>query len=93
MWSFHLSSQPGAGICKFGAKFDGHDMKNIVKETVDEGTDYDEATHRDPISAFMIEEKRPDVFVVMQTNVGPNTASIDQDLLHFVKVENQCKRL
>ena len=47
---------------------------------------------RDP-SAFMIEEKRPDVFVVIQTNVGPNTASIDQDLLHFVKVENQCKRL
>ena len=46
-------------------------MKNIVKETVDEGTDYDEASRRDP-SAFMIEEKRPDVFVVIQTNVGPN---------------------
>jgi len=58
------SSQPGAGICKFSAEVDDREMKSVVKEKVDEETDYDEATRRDP-SALMIKEKRPDVFMVI----------------------------
>jgi len=59
-----FSSQPGAGICKFSAEVDGREIKSVVKEKVDEETDYDEATRRDP-TAFMIKEKRPDIFMVL----------------------------
>jgi len=65
-----FSSQPGAGICKFSAEVDGREIKSVVKEKVDEETDYDEATRREP-TAFMIKEKRPDIFMVM-INVGFN---------------------
>jgi len=59
-----FSSQPGTGICKFSAEVDGREIKSVVKENVDEETDYDEANRREP-TAFMIKEKRPDIFMVM----------------------------
>ncbi len=49
----------------------------LVKETACAGVQamklfcFAALARRDP-SAFMIEEKRPDVFVVIQTDVGPN---------------------
>lgn len=53
----------GAGICKFTAEVDGRVIEGVVKETKKAREDYDEAIQSGH-SAFLVEEKLPDVFKV-----------------------------
>ena len=49
---------------KFSAEINGREMTSKVKETVDEETDYEETTRRDP-TELMLQEKLRDVFMVI----------------------------
>ena len=53
----------GASVWKFSAKVDGRQIQDVVKETVEAEADYDEAL-RSGKSAFMMQEKLADVFMV-----------------------------
>nr|CAH0110060.1 unnamed protein product [Daphnia galeata] len=53
----------GAGVCKFTAEVDGRVIEGVVKEKAEAKTDYDEAL-KSGHSAFLVEEKLPDVFKV-----------------------------
>ena len=59
-----ISQQLGADLFKFSAEINGREMTSKVKETVDEETDYEETTRRDP-TEFMLQEKLRDVFMVI----------------------------
>ena len=48
---------------KFNAEINGREITSKVKEIVDEETDYDETIRREP-SAFMMEEKLQNIFMV-----------------------------
>ena len=60
-----ISQQLGADLFKFSAEINGREMTSKVKETVDEETDYEETTRRDP-TEFMLQEKLRDVFMVIK---------------------------
>ena len=53
----------GASVWKFSAEVDGRQIQGVVKETAEAEADYDEAL-RSGKSAFMMQEKLPDVFMV-----------------------------
>ena len=59
-----ISQQLGADLFKFSAEINGREMTSKVKETVDEETNYEETTRRDP-TEFMLQEKLRDVFMVI----------------------------
>ena len=50
-------------MCKFTAEVDGRNIEGIVKETEEARTDYEHAIQSGH-SAFLVEEKLPDVFKV-----------------------------
>jgi hypothetical protein len=50
-------------VCKFTAEVDGRNIEGIVKETEEARTDYEHAIQSGH-SAFLVEEKLPDVFKV-----------------------------
>ena len=58
----------GAGVCKFTAEVDGRVIEGVVKEKAEAKTDYDEAL-KSGHSAFLVEEKLPDVFKVDNCHV------------------------
>ena len=58
----------GAGVCHFLAEVDGRNIEGIVKETEKATIDYEQAIQSGH-SAFLVEEKLPDVFKV--TNDHP----------------------
>ena len=51
----------GAGVCKFTAEVDGRLIEGVVKETEEAKADYEDAI-RTGHTAFLVEEKLPDVF-------------------------------
>ena len=53
----------GAGVCKFTAEVDGRLIEGVVKETEEARVDYEQAIQSGH-SAFLVEEKLPDVFKV-----------------------------
>ena len=53
----------GAGVCRFTAEMDGRFIEGVVKETEEAKVDYEEAM-RTGHTAFLVEEKLPDVFKV-----------------------------
>jgi hypothetical protein len=53
----------GAGVCHFTAEVDGRSIEGVVKETEEARNDYDQAIQSGH-SAFLVEEKLPDVFKV-----------------------------
>ena len=53
----------GAGVCKFTAEVDGRLIEGVVKETEEAKADYEDAI-RTGHTAFLVEEKLPDVFKV-----------------------------
>ena len=55
-------------MCSFTAEVDGRTIQGVVKETEEAQTDYDEAI-RSGHTAFLVEEKLPDVFKVGEMNV------------------------
>jgi hypothetical protein len=59
-----LNFSIGAGVCKFTAEIDGRSIEGVVKETKEAQTDYEEAIQSGH-SAFLVEEKLPDVFKVI----------------------------
>ncbi len=54
----------GAGVCHFTAEVDGRNIEGVVKETEKARTDYEQAIQSGH-SAFLVEEKLPDVFKVI----------------------------
>jgi len=50
-------------LFKFSAEINGREMTSKVKESVDEGTDYNETLRPEP-SGFMKQEVLQDVFMV-----------------------------
>lgn len=56
----------GAGVCRFTAEVDGRLIEGVVKETEEAKADYEEAT-RTGHTAFLVEEKLPDVFKVLSS--------------------------
>jgi len=54
----------GAGVCRFTAEVDGRLIEGVVKETEEAKSDYEEAM-RTGHTAFLVEEKLPDVFKVL----------------------------
>ena len=59
------TSSSGAGVCRFTAEVDGRVIEGVVKETKQARADYQEAITTGH-SAFLVEEKLPDVFKVFQ---------------------------
>ena len=55
-------------MCSFTAEVDGRTIQGVVKETEEAKTDYKEAI-RSGHTAFLVEEKLPDVFKVGEMNV------------------------
>jgi len=53
----------GASVWKFSVEVDGRQIQDVVKETVEAEADYNEAL-RSGKSAFMMQEKLADVFMV-----------------------------
>ena len=51
-------------MCKFTAEVDGRNIEGVVKETEEARTDYEQAIQSGH-SAFLVEEKLPDVFKVI----------------------------
>jgi hypothetical protein len=50
-------------VCHFTAEVDGRSIEGVVKETEEARNDYDQAIQSGH-SAFLVEEKLPDVFKV-----------------------------
>ncbi|KZS05848.1 Uncharacterized protein APZ42_030786 [Daphnia magna] len=79
----------GAGICKFTAEVDGRVIEGVVKETKEAREDYDEAIQSGH-SAFLVEEKLPDVFKAKVGNLAAGSgAKISLTYVTELKVEGK----
>ncbi|XP_046649139.1 von Willebrand factor A domain-containing protein 5A-like [Daphnia pulicaria] len=79
----------GAGVSKFTAEVDGRVIEGVVKETEQAKTDYDEAI-KSGHSAFLVEEKLPDVFKAKVGNLAPGSgAKIRLTYVTELKVEGK----
>ncbi|XP_057373545.1 von Willebrand factor A domain-containing protein 5A-like [Daphnia carinata] len=79
----------GAGICKFTAEVDGRVIEGVVKETKEAQEDYDEAIQSGH-SAFLVEEKLPDVFKAKVGNLAAGSgAKISLTYVTELKVEGK----
>ncbi|EFX83005.1 hypothetical protein DAPPUDRAFT_302138 [Daphnia pulex] len=79
----------GAGVSKFTAEVDGRLIEGVVKETEQAKTDYDQAI-KSGHSAFLVEEKLPDVFKAKVGNLAPGSgAKIRLTYVTELKVEGK----
>lgn len=79
----------GAGICKFTAEVDGRVIEGVVKETKEAREDYDKAIQSGH-SAFLVEEKLPDVFKAKVGNLAAGSgAKISLTYVTELKVEGK----
>ncbi|KAI9556533.1 hypothetical protein GHT06_016323 [Daphnia sinensis] len=79
----------GAAVCKFTAEVDGRVIEGVVKETKEAREDYDEAIQSGH-SAFLVEEKLPDVFKAKVGNLAAGSgAKISITYVTELKVEGK----
>ncbi|XP_046436816.1 von Willebrand factor A domain-containing protein 5A-like [Daphnia pulex] len=77
----------GAGVCKFTAEVDGRSIEGVVKKTEEAQTDYEQAIQSGH-SAFLVEEKLPDVFKAKVGNLAAGSgAKIRLTYVTELKVE------
>ncbi|XP_046436817.1 von Willebrand factor A domain-containing protein 5A-like [Daphnia pulex] len=77
----------GAGVCHFTAEVDGRSIEGVVKETEEARNDYDQAIQSGH-SAFLVEEKLPDVFKAKVGNLAAGSgAKIRLTYVTELKVE------
>lgn len=77
----------GAGVCQFTAEVDGRIIQGVAKETEEAKTDYEHAIQSGH-SAFLVEEKLPDVFKAKIGNLAAGSgAKIRLTYVTELKVE------
>jgi len=77
----------GAAVCSFTAEVDGRKIQGVVKETEEARTDYETAISSGQ-TAFLVEEKLPDVFKAKVGNLAAGSgAKIQLTYITELKVE------